>query len=230
MAPLEAGLLGEARSSRDRLLDLQREIEHARVDYNDAVRRLHAAGASLREIAENLAISHQRVHQIVEGGEAPPRRGHGRGGARRFSWPFERFTRRARQVVVFAQEEADTLGHDRIGTEHLLLGLLRTEDQATAQILRDVSLELDAVRERVTASVTPGSGRRRMPFTRAAKRTLEHALEEARALGDNFIGAEHVLLGLLDDPRAGALRILVELKVDPDALRAGVLAARGETA
>src|SRR5918998_4128038 len=133
MAPLDPTILGEARGSRDRLLELQRDLEKTRADYNHAVRRLHAAGGSLREIAENLGLSHQRVHQIVEGAEAAARGGHGRhGGRRRFAWAFERFTRRARQIVVLAQEEAEALGHTRVGTEHLLLGLLRSEDEAVA--------------------------------------------------------------------------------------------------
>ncbi len=222
MTPLDPNLVKEARSSRDRLLELQRDAEKARVDYNHAVRKLHAAGGSLREIAEDLGLSHQRVHQIVDGGEGRPTRG---GPGRRFSWPFERFTRRARQIVVLAQEEADTLGHGRAGTEHLLLGLLRTEDEATAGILADAGVTLDAARERV-AALEAGQARRRNPFTRAAKRALELSLGEAQALGDNFIGAEHVLLGLVADERAGAVAILRELGAEPEALRAAVLARR----
>src|ERR687893_2701540 len=102
MTPLDPTILTEARSSRDRLLELQRDLEKTRADYNHAVRRLHAAGGSLREIAENLGLSHQRVHQIVEVGETsgPAMRHRGR---KRFAWAFERFTRRARQIVVLAQ-------------------------------------------------------------------------------------------------------------------------------
>jgi Clp amino terminal domain, pathogenicity island component len=228
MAPLDPKILSEARTSRDRLLEAQHEAERARADYNDSVRRLHAAGGSLREIAENLSLSHQRVHQIVEGGEAAPggRRGH-RGGPRQgFTWPFERFTRRARQVVVFAQEEADSLGHTRVGTEHLLLGLIRTEDETTAPVLAEAGLDLEKARERARELVGEDARRRRIPFTRAAKRTLEHALREARDLGDTNIGAEHVLLGLLDDERNGAVRIARDLGADPEALRAAVLARR----
>ncbi len=229
MAPLDPKILAEAQSSRDRLLEAQHEAERARADYNDSVRRLHAAGGSLREIAENLSLSHQRVHQIVEGGDAPAgggRRGY-RGGPRSgWVWPFERFTRRARQVVVFAQEEADSLGHTRVGTEHLLLGLIRTEDETTAPILAEAKLTLDASRERVKELVTGEQRRRRIPFTRAAKRTLENTLREARALGDPYIGAEHVLLGLLDDERNGAVRIVRDLGAEPETLREAVLARR----
>lgn len=228
MTPLDPTILSEARTSRDRLLEAQHEAERARADYNDSVRRLHAGGGSLREIAENLSLSHQRVHQIVEGGEpsAAGPRGH-RGGPRRsFVWPFERFTRRARQVVVFAQEEAESLGHTRVGTEHLLLGLIRAEDETTAPILTEAGIELGAARDRAKELVTGEQRRRRIPFTRAAKRTLEHTLGEARDLGDNYIGADHVLLGLLDDERNGAVKIVRELGADPEALRAAVLARR----
>jgi hypothetical protein len=228
MAPLEPGVLTEARSARDRLLELQRDLEKARADYNHAVRRLHAAGGSLREIAENLGLSHQRVHQIVEGGEAsggPLRRAR----PRRFDWPFERFTRRARQVVVLAQEEAETLGHARVGTEHLLLGLLRSDDEAVAPILAEAGVTLDAARAQARELVGEETSRRRAPFTRAAKRALGNALHEARALGDNFIGAEHVLLGLLDDERAGAVAVLRALGADPASLRDATARRRRST-
>ncbi len=221
MAPLDTAILGEARESRDRLLELQRDLEKARADYNHAIRRLHAEGGSLREIAEDLGLSHQRVHQIVEGGEGGPRRG---GPGRRSSWGFERFTRRARRIVALAQEEAETLGHGRVGTEHLLLGVVRAEDDAVAPILAEAGIALDPLRERV-AALDPGP-RRRSPFSRAAKRALERSLREAQALGDRFIGAEHVLLGLLADERAGSLALLRELGADPDALRAAVLERR----
>ena len=225
MVPLDTALLGEARTTRDRLLELQRDLEKARADYNHAVRRLHAAGGSLREIAENLGLSHQRVHQIVEGGETsgPHMR---RGGPRRFGWAFERFTRKARQVVVLAQEEAEELGHRRVGTEHLLLGLIRSEDEAVAPLLAGAGVRLDAAREKAKELLGDDPVRRRAPFTRAAKRALDNSLREARALGDNFIGAEHILLGLIADERAGALVILHELGAEPQALREAVLAGR----
>jgi hypothetical protein len=228
MAPLDPTLLTEAKTSRDRLLDLQHEIERARADYNHAVRRLHSGGGSLREIAENLGLSHQRVHQIVESAEpgGPQRSGRGH-GKRRFSWPFERFTRRARQVVVLAQEEAEALGHGRVGTEHLLLGLVRAEDEATAPALAEAGVTAEAARAKVAELLEGQERRRRTHFTRAAKRALEGSLLEARDLGDNYIGAEHVLLGLLRDERAGALEVLRALGVEPDSLRAAVLAARG---
>lgn len=221
VAPLDTTLLGEARTARDRLLELQRDLERTRADYNHAIRRLHADGGSLREIAEDLGLSHQRVHQIVEGGETGARRG---GPGRRFGWGFERFTRRARRVVALAQEAAAELGHGRVGTEHLLLGVLRAGDDAVGPVLAEHGIALEALQERV-AALDPGP-RRRSPFSRAAKRALEQSLREAKALGDRFIGTEHILLALAADERAGSLVLLRELGADPDALRASLLDRR----
>ncbi|HXV59039.1 MAG TPA: Clp protease N-terminal domain-containing protein [Gaiellaceae bacterium] len=225
MAPLDPTALREARESRDRMLEAQHELERARADYSHAIRRLHAEGGSLREIAESLGLSHQRVHQVVEGDEAgPPRRSQ----RRRFDWPFTRFTRRARQVIVLAQQEAESLGHAPAGTEHLLLGLALAEDEATAPALAEAGLTAAAIRERVAALDPSGRSRRRHGFTRAAKRVLERTLVEAKLSGDNYIGAEHILLGLLADERAGAVAIVTGLGADPEAVRAAVRGRRAE--
>jgi Clp amino terminal domain, pathogenicity island component len=222
MTPLDPATLGEARDSRDRMLEAQHELERARADYGHAIRRLHAEGGSLREIAESLGISHQRVHQIVEGDEGRPVR---KGQRRRFDWPFTRFTRRARQVVLLAQQAAQELGHPVAGTEHLLLGLARSEDESTAPVLAEAGLTAEAIGERV-AALEPGSSRRRHGFTRAGKRAIEQSLREAQERGDNYIGAEHILLGLLADARSGAVSIVRELGADPEALAAAVRAPR----
>ena len=226
MTPLDATALREARDSRDRMLEAQHELERARADYGHAIRKLHAEGGSLREISESLGLSHQRVHQLVEGDEggAAARRGR----QRRFDWPFARFTRRARQVIVLAQEEAETLGHSPAGSEHLLLGLVRAEDESTAAVLAESGLTADAVRERVAALEPAGARRRRRGFTRAAKRALERSVREAQALGDNYIGADHILLGLVSDERSGAVAIVRELGADPEALGAAVRAQRAQ--
>ena len=218
VTPLDPATLREARDSRDRMLEAQHELERARADYGHAIRRLHAEGGSLREIAENLGLSHQRIHQIVEGDE----RSAARRRPRRFDWPFRRFTRRARQVVILAQEAAETFGHPRVGTEHLLLGLAQAEDEATAATLTEADLTADAIRERVAALEASGSPRKRRGLTRAAKRALEQSLREAQALGGNYIGAEHILLGLLADDRAGAVAIVRDVGADPEALRDAV--------
>jgi hypothetical protein len=220
MTPLDPATLRHARDSRDRMLEAQHELERSRADYSHAIRRLHAEGGSLREIAEGLGISHQRVHQIVEGHEGGPARGSRR---RRFDWPFTRFTRRARQVILRAQQAAQELGHPQAGTEHLLLGLVRAEDQSTAPLLAESGLTADAIRERV-AALEPGSSRRRHGFTRAGKRAIEQSLREAHARGDNYIGAEHILLGLLSDEGSGAVAIVRELGVEPEALATAVRA------
>ncbi len=225
MAPLDPAILGEARDSRERLLEAQHALERARADYGHAIRRLHAEGGSLREIAESLGLSHQRVHQIVEDDEGGTAR---RSPRRRFDWPFTRFTRRARQVIVLAQEEAATLEHPGVGSEHLLLGLARAEDESTAPVLAESGLTQSAIRERVAALEPAGALRRRRGFTRAAKRVLEGSVHEAHALGDRYIGADHILLGLLSDERAGAVAIVRELGVDPEALRAAVRTRRAQ--
>src|SRR3954469_8094425 len=124
MMTLDDQLLSEAKTVRERLLDLQHEVDVARVDYQHVIRRLHAAGGSMREIAEELGLSHQRVHQIVDAGpeDARPR---GRHAAHR---PFRApFTRQARVALAAAEEEASLLGHGYLGTEHLLLGLFHAD-------------------------------------------------------------------------------------------------------
>ena len=225
MAPLDPTALRDARDSRDRMLEAQHELERARADYGHAIRRLHVEGGSLREISESLGLSHQRVHQIVEGDEGGDAR---RSRRKHFDWPFTRFTRRARQVVVLAQQEAQTLGHRRVGTEHLLLGLVLAEDESTESVLAESGLTAAAIRERVAALEPSSSRGRRQSITRAAKRTLERSAVEAKALGDNYIGAEHILIGLVSDERSGAVAIVRELGADPEALGAAVRARRAQ--
>src|SRR5581483_1524607 len=121
---LDEQVLAEAREVRQRLVDLESQTAHARVDYHAAIKKLHAAGGSLREIAEALELSHQRVHQIVEGPEGPPvlpPSMRWRGHRRRRGMFFARFDDDAREVVVEAQQEADSLKHGYVGTEHLML-------------------------------------------------------------------------------------------------------------
>jgi ATP-dependent Clp protease ATP-binding subunit ClpC len=111
---------------------------------------------------------------------------------------FERFTERARQAVVLAQDEARGLGHNYIGTEHLLLGLLREEEGIAARVLEARKVDLDVVRAEVSRIVGIGEALEtgQVPFTPRAKRVLELSLKEALALGHDWIGTEHVLLGL----------------------------------
>ena len=138
---------------------------------------------------------------------------------------FERFTEQARQVVVRAQREARALKHDHIGTEHILLGLLGDDGGLAGRALK----RLDVTAERVRAEVVrfAGSGgraaRRQVPFTPRAKKVLELALREALSLRDNYIGTEHILLGLVREKDGLGARILVDLDADCEKVRAGVI-------
>jgi ATP-dependent Clp protease ATP-binding subunit ClpA len=142
---------------------------------------------------------------------------------------FERFTEKARRVVVLAQEESREMGHDHIGTEHLLLALIREEDGIAGQALGKAGITLDAARKQVEAIVGRGepepkrrSGkrwRRHVPFTPRSKKTMELALRESLGLGHNYIGTEHLLLGLLSLGEGAGLETLAGLGADPGQLR-----------
>lgn len=138
---------------------------------------------------------------------------------------FERFTERARQVVVLAQIEAGGLGHNYIGTEHLLLGLLREEEGIAARVLESLGVGIEEVRAEVERRVGRGEQTTtgQIPFTPAAKETLELALREALSLRHSYIGTEHVLLGLLRSHEGVAASILGELGVESDAVREQVI-------
>ena len=137
---------------------------------------------------------------------------------------FERFTERARQVVVLAQEEARTLKHNYIGTEHILLGLLREEEGLAARVLESLDITVERVRAQVVRIV--GSGEEvtsgQIPFTPRAKKVLELALREALSLGHNYIGTEHILLGLVREEGVAA-QVLATHGVDLAAARQEVV-------
>jgi ATP-dependent Clp protease ATP-binding subunit ClpA len=138
---------------------------------------------------------------------------------------FERFTDRARQVVVLAQEEARGLKHDYIGTEHLLLGLLRVDDGLAARVLTTLGVSADAVRAQVVQIVGPGheAAHGQIPFTPRAKKVLELSLREALSIGHNYIGTEHILLGLARENDGVAARIMLELGAGAERIREEVL-------
>jgi hypothetical protein len=142
---------------------------------------------------------------------------------------FERFTEPARQVVVLAQDEARALGHNYIGTEHILLGLLREREGMAARVLGSLGITVESVRGQVTRIV--GAGEQtvtgQIPFTPRAKKVLELSLREALTLGHNHIGTEHVLLGLLREHEGVAVRVLVDSGVGPETVRASVLEELG---
>jgi len=142
---------------------------------------------------------------------------------------FERFTERARKVVVLAQEEARNFNHNYIGTEHLLLGLLREDEGVAARALGSLNVTLDEVREQVESIVgygEEGTGGQ-APFTPRSKKVLELALREALQLGHNYIGTEHILLGLVRESEGVAARVLSNLDVDPDKVRREVVRMLG---
>ena len=134
---------------------------------------------------------------------------------------FERFTDRARRVVVLAQEEARLLNHNYIGTEHILLGLIHEGEGVAAKALESLGISLEAVRSQVEEIIGQGgaSPSGHIPFTPRAKKVLELSLREALQLGHNYIGTEHILLGLVRDRDALAARALSELDVSAEWLR-----------
>src|SRR4249919_3839513 len=138
---------------------------------------------------------------------------------------FERFTDRARRVVVLAQEEARMLNHNYIGTEHILLGLIGEGEGVAAKALESLGISLEAVRQHVGEIAGQGqqapSGH--IPFTPRAKNVLELSLREALQLGHNYIGTEHILLGLIRDGEGVAAQVLVKLGADPTRVRQQVI-------
>jgi ATP-dependent Clp protease ATP-binding subunit ClpC len=138
---------------------------------------------------------------------------------------FERFTERSRRVVVLAQEEARILNHNYIGTEHILLGLVREGEGVAARALESVGIRLEAVRLEVEGIIGQGqqapSGH--IPFTPRAKKVLELSLREALQLGQEYIGTEHILLGLLREGDGVAAQVLVKLGADLNRVRQQVI-------
>ncbi|HWR90194.1 MAG TPA: Clp protease N-terminal domain-containing protein, partial [Dissulfurispiraceae bacterium] len=113
---------------------------------------------------------------------------------------FEKFTERGRKVIIYAKEEAERRNNDYLGTEHLLLALLREEDSSPINILKKMGVSIDELRLEVERNLPSGSSLLTfgdIPFTPRAKKVLELAIEEARLLGHNYIGSEHLLLGLI---------------------------------
>jgi Clp amino terminal domain, pathogenicity island component len=221
MMTLDEQVLAEAREVRQRLVDLESQTAHARVDYHHAIKKLHAAGGSLREIAEALELSHQRVHQIVEGPVGVPtppfgRRGwkQGRRHGRRREFFMARFDDGAKEVMVQAQKEADSLKHNYVGTEHLMLAVLR----------RGVTgLDPDAARKEIVERIGEGENQwiagLPRPLTPRAKRTLEAALTEATASGRDQFGPEDILLAIASDPKGTGGEVIAALGVTPEQLR-----------
>jgi hypothetical protein len=226
---LDESLVESTEKARARLLDHEHEAERARVDFHHGIRRLHAAGGSLREIAERFALSHQRVHQIVDTAASGGQKGKGAVVLEAIKdrvrdWgPFTRFTSEARAVVVRAQEEARELGHGHVGTEHLLLGVLRAEEGTAAPVLTRLGVKLEPTRAEIVRAIGRGDcfkADKHLPLTPRAKRVLEHSLREALDLQHNYIGTEHILLGLVRERSGLAARVLRDLGADAERVRA----------
>ncbi len=138
---------------------------------------------------------------------------------------FERFTDRARRVMLLAEEEARRLNHDHVGTEHILLGLVLEGEGVAARALESLGISLQAVREQVEESIGRGqqapSGH--IPFTPRAKKVLELSLRESLQLGHHYIGTEHILLGVIREGEGPAARVLVNLGGDLNRVRQQVI-------
>ena len=144
---------------------------------------------------------------------------------------FERFTEKAIKVIMLAQEEARRLGHNFVGTEQVLLGLIGEGTGVAAKTLKAMGLNLKDARAEVEKIIGRGSGfvAVEIPFTPRAKRVLELSWDEARQLGHNYIGTEHLLLGLIREGEGVAARVLENLGIDLNKVRSNVIKMLGET-
>ena len=193
-------------------------------------RNLAATGETTEAVAllKEIAAARDRVLGPEHPHTVRVRRdlaGSGRNGKVMVKPMFERFTDRARRVIVLAQEEARMLNHNYIGTEHILLGLIQEGEGVAAKALESLGISLDAVRQQVEEIIGQGqqapSGQ--IPFTPRAKKVLELSLREALQLGHNYIGTEHILLGLIREGDGVAAQVLVKLGADLNRVRQQVI-------
>lgn len=195
------------------------------------VQQARNAGCSWSQIGAALGISKQAVQQRHSGLRGLLAKFRVRVGDATVGM-FQRFTAPARTAVVLAQEEARRLKHPHIGTEHLLLGLLSEGEGIAAQALRKAGLDEEGVRTEVEAVVGPGCDEQKghIPFTPRTKRALELSLQEALKLHHNYLGTEHVLLGIIAEGEGLAMQVLAAHGVAPEQLRGTVLSLleRGE--
>jgi Clp amino terminal domain, pathogenicity island component len=220
--PLDEKTLEDARKARQVLVDLESQTAHARVDYHHAIKKLHAAGGSLREIADALDLSHQRVHQIVE--DASDRRGvlvvppwikRSRRVDARHAKFLARLNKDAQQIImVDAQDEAERLKHGYVGTEHLMLALARSGTTAWLQ------LDVEAARSDVVSRVGEGASasKSRRPFTAQSKLAIDQALQTAAARNERQLTANDLLLAVVSGEGTGG-ETLQALGVTPERVR-----------
>src|ERR1044071_3472693 len=142
-----------------------------------------------------------------------------------------RFTERAQRVILIAQEEANRLHHDYVGTEHLLLGLIALGEGVAAQVLANLGVDLRRVRSEIEKIVGTGDNVMllgEIPFTPRAKKVLEYAVEEAQHMGHSYVGTEHLLLGLIREEEGVAARVLENIGLRLDVVREEVISLLGE--
>jgi hypothetical protein len=195
--------------------------DHLIGHFVDQARR---AGASWTDIGRYMGVSKQAAQKrFVPNKSAEPE-------------PFEagvwaRFTPRARHAILQAQEEARAAGHDHVGTEHILLGLLHEPDALAAKAIEAQGVSLDLIRTGVTAVLGPATSEPvagHIPFTPRAKKVRELTVREALRLGHNYVGTEHILLGLFAEEEGLAARVLTEVGLSKDEAEAWILAALAE--
>ena len=202
--PGEDALVQLSQASKT-VADLEQTSDALLGHFVDQCRR---SGRSWSEISGALGVSKQAAHK-------------------RFSLDtpdFERFTDRARNVLAQSEEEAHRLGHGFVGTEHLLLALFDSPDGLAAQILGERRITRSMVETQVVALIKPGTASEecKLSFTPRAKAAVQNAFHEALQLGHNYVGTEHILLGLFADGDAVAAKVLVELGANVDATRARI--------
>jgi hypothetical protein len=206
--PGEDALVQLSQASKT-VADLEQTSDALLGHFVDQCRR---SGRSWSEISGALGVSKQAAHK-------------------RFSLDtpnFERFTDRARNVLAQSEEEAHRLGHGFVGTEHLLLALFDSPDGLAAQILDERRITRSMVETQVVALIKPGTASEegKLSFTPRAKAAVQNAFHEALQLGHNYVGTEHILLGLFADGDAVAAKVLVELGANVDATRARIRKGR----
>jgi hypothetical protein len=203
--PGEDALVQLSQASKT-VADLEQTSDALLGHFVDQCRR---SGRSWSEISGALGVSKQAAHK-------------------RFSLDvpsFERFTDRARNVLAQSVEEAQRLGHGFVGTEHLLLALFDSPDGLAAQLLGGTGITRAMVEPQIVALIKPGPGseERKLPFTPRAKAVVRNAVHEALQLGHNYVGTEHLLLGLFTDGEGVAAKVLVELGASLDGTRARII-------
>jgi len=230
---LDKTMLEKALAARERVLDFQHQLDVARADYEDLIRRLVAAGGTQREVGAALGVSHQRVHQIVDAAPVrPPAPGETSGilarvrPRRRVDIAFSRFDEASRELLAAGQAEAHALGHNFLGSEHALLALAKGE-RPGAQVLRALGLGPDEVREAIVRIVGEGprpiKGKRRpcidpgeMFVSPRFKRALQVATEVTPP--GQPIRPEHLLIAVARVPETVGAQILAERGVDEQAI------------